>query len=48
MTIKIYTERKQGIINREAYELNVGDKLLVIHITHPGGRKVVHLEVVKK
>jgi len=48
MTIKIYTKRAQGIINKEAYNLEIGDMLKVTELTFPGGRKVVHLEVVKK
>ena len=48
MTIKIYTERALGIINKESYKLKVGDKLEVTKLTFPEGRKVVHLEVVKK
>lgn len=48
MTIKIYTQRTLGIINKEAYKLEKGDMLIVDKITYPEGRKVVHLEVVKK
>lgn len=48
MTIKIYTQRTLGIINKEAYKLEKGDKLIVSEITFVEGRKIVHLEVVKK
>lgn len=48
MTLKIYTQRAQGIINKEAYKLEVGDILEVTELTYPEGRKVVHLEVTKK
>ena len=48
MTIKIYTERALGIINKESYKLKVGDMLKVTELSFPEGRKVVHLEIVKK
>ncbi len=48
MTLKIYTERAAGIINKEAMKLEKGDKLIVSEITYPEGRKVVHLEVTEK
>lgn len=48
MTLKIYTERSAGIINKEAKKLEKGDQLVVSEITHNEGRKIVHLEVTKK
>ena len=44
MTLKIYTERKSGIISKEAKALKVGDVLEVTELTFPKGFKVVHLE----
>ena len=44
MTLKIYTERKSGIISKEAKALKVGDILEVTELTFPKGFKVVHLE----
>lgn len=44
MTIKIYTERAAGIINKEAKALEKGDRLIVDKITYNEGRKIIHLE----
>ena len=44
MTLKIYTERKSGIISKEAKALKLGDILEVTEITFPKGFKVVNLE----
>ncbi len=48
MTLKIYTERRSGVINKEAKALELGDVLKVTEITMNEGHKIVHLEVVKK
>ena len=48
MTIRLYTERTAGIMNKEAYKLEKGDMLVVDKVTFIEGRKIVHLEVTKK
>jgi len=48
MTIKLYTERAQGVMNKEAKKLNKGDKLIVDKVTYVEGRKILHLEVIFK
>ena len=48
MTLKIYTERKSGIISKEAKALNKGDKLIVSEVSYNKGRKIVHLEIISK
>jgi len=48
LTIKLYTERAAGIINKEAMKLEKGDMLIVDKVTYVEGRKILHLEVVKK